>query len=194
MSAGVLATGKSFAVALLTPLSVDCADSTTATSNSNGVVWSSSDFGCGFRALRRSKIVRRFAGFMGPWRPAWRARGRSRRGGAGVGLARLEVPVSSFSASRPVPPTAAPPAHHPARERDLREFLEHIAVRLADPFVLVRKPALGRFGLVEPAERSLRPRNHPVRDAQHAGVAARLPCREGLLEIARAVAASPCSR
>ena len=37
IAAGVLATGKSFAVALLTLLSVACADSTTATSSSNGV-------------------------------------------------------------------------------------------------------------------------------------------------------------
>ena len=34
MADGVLAIGKSFAVALFTPLSVACADSTTATSNS----------------------------------------------------------------------------------------------------------------------------------------------------------------
>ena len=37
IAGGVLATGKSFAVALFTPLSVACADSTTATSSSNGV-------------------------------------------------------------------------------------------------------------------------------------------------------------
>ena len=37
IAAGVLATGKSRAVALLTPLSVDCAERITATSSSNGV-------------------------------------------------------------------------------------------------------------------------------------------------------------
>ena len=45
IAAGVLATGKSFAVALFTPLSVACADSTTATSSSNGVRCSSSERG-----------------------------------------------------------------------------------------------------------------------------------------------------
>ncbi|MNG37003.1 hypothetical protein D3C84_1242190 [compost metagenome] len=36
IAAGVLATGNSFAVALLTPTSVDCAERMTAISNSNG--------------------------------------------------------------------------------------------------------------------------------------------------------------
>ncbi len=64
IAAGVLATGKSFAVALFTPLSVAWAESTTATSSSNGVRWASSDCGCGLAARRRSKIARRFCGFM----------------------------------------------------------------------------------------------------------------------------------
>src|SRR4029453_1111287 len=55
--------GKSFAVALLTPLSVACADRTTATSSSNGEWGSSSDLGSGFSARNRSKICRRFCGF-----------------------------------------------------------------------------------------------------------------------------------
>ena len=48
--------GNSRAVALLTLLSVACADSTTATSSSNGVRYSSSVVGCGLSARRRSKI------------------------------------------------------------------------------------------------------------------------------------------
>src|SRR5690349_2959321 len=61
---GVLAMGKSRAVDLLTPLSVACADSTTATSSSNGVRYSSSLRGFGFAARSRSKISRRLAAFI----------------------------------------------------------------------------------------------------------------------------------
>ena len=52
-------------VALFTPLSVACADSTTATSSSNGVGASSSLVGSGLAARSRSKIWRRLAGFIG---------------------------------------------------------------------------------------------------------------------------------
>src|SRR5512143_3191196 len=64
MASGVWAIGNSLRVARFTPLSVACADSTTATSNSNGVVYSSSVVGWGLAARRRLKISRRLAGFM----------------------------------------------------------------------------------------------------------------------------------
>ena len=56
IACGVLATGYSLRVALLTPTSVDCADSSTAISSSNGVVYSSSVTGLGLAARRRAKI------------------------------------------------------------------------------------------------------------------------------------------
>jgi hypothetical protein len=55
MAAGVLAMGKSLRVARFTPLSVACAESTTATSSSKGVVCSSSLFGSGIARARRRK-------------------------------------------------------------------------------------------------------------------------------------------
>src|SRR4030042_3093316 len=64
MASGVVAPGNSLRVARLTPLSVDCADSTTATSNSNGVRYSSSVAGWGLAARRRAKISRRFVAFI----------------------------------------------------------------------------------------------------------------------------------
>src|SRR5512139_158460 len=67
MASGVLATGNNLRVARFTPLSVACADSTTATSSSNGVPYSSSVVGCGLTARRRLKISWRFAEFM-VWR------------------------------------------------------------------------------------------------------------------------------
>src|SRR5512139_2605176 len=67
MASGVLATGNSLRVARFTPLSVACADSTTATNSSNGVLYSSSVVGCGLTARRRLKISWRFAEFM-VWR------------------------------------------------------------------------------------------------------------------------------
>src|SRR5690606_12671551 len=51
-------TGYSRRVALLTPTSVACADSTTATSNSNGVVYSSSVVGDGSIPASRANISR----------------------------------------------------------------------------------------------------------------------------------------
>ena len=55
---------EQLAVARLTLLSVACADSTTATSSSNGVRYSSSVVGCGFSACRRAKIAATFFLFM----------------------------------------------------------------------------------------------------------------------------------
>ena len=57
MAAGVFATGKSFRVALLTPTSVACADSVTATSSSYGVLNSSSVVGFGLSFFSRANIV-----------------------------------------------------------------------------------------------------------------------------------------
>ena len=64
IASGVRATGNSLRVAALTLLSVACAERMTPTSNSNGVSYSSSVVGCGFAARKRSKISRRFCGFM----------------------------------------------------------------------------------------------------------------------------------
>src|SRR5882672_1776425 len=63
---GVLATGNSLRVARLTPRSVAWAESTTATSSSNGELYSSSDLGSGLASRRRAKIARRFSGFIDP--------------------------------------------------------------------------------------------------------------------------------
>ncbi|MOA33531.1 hypothetical protein D3C78_1548310 [compost metagenome] len=52
---GVLATGNSRRVALLTPTSVAWADSSTAVSSSNTLVYSSSVLGRGLAALRVAK-------------------------------------------------------------------------------------------------------------------------------------------
>ncbi len=49
----VLATGNRRRVALLTPTSVACADRVTATSSSNGVLYSSSVVGLGLSSRRR---------------------------------------------------------------------------------------------------------------------------------------------
>src|SRR3989338_8056078 len=64
IACGVLATGNSCRVAALTLTSVACAESSTATSSSNGVRYSSSVAGCGFAACRRRKILRHFVAFM----------------------------------------------------------------------------------------------------------------------------------
>src|SRR5579872_6227062 len=64
MAAGVLAMGKSLRVAALTLLSVVWAESMTAASNSNAVLYSSSVVGLGFAACNRRKIARRRAGVM----------------------------------------------------------------------------------------------------------------------------------
>jgi hypothetical protein len=56
IACGVFATGYSLRVALLTPTSVACADSSTAISSSNGVVYSSSVTGFGLAARKRSNI------------------------------------------------------------------------------------------------------------------------------------------
>src|SRR6516165_8771701 len=53
--AGVSATANSAGVALLTLESVACADSTTATSNVNGVTYCSSPTGSGLAAAKRRK-------------------------------------------------------------------------------------------------------------------------------------------
>ena len=70
IACGVRATGNSLRVAAFTLLSVACAERITATSNSNGVLYSSSVVGCGFAARNRSKISRRLADswprFMAP--------------------------------------------------------------------------------------------------------------------------------
>jgi hypothetical protein len=50
MACGVFATGNSLRVALFTPTSVAWADSSTAASSSNTLVYSSSVLGCGLAA------------------------------------------------------------------------------------------------------------------------------------------------
>ena len=54
--AGVSAIGNSASVARLTPLSVACADSATATSSVKALLCASSPFGSGSAAWNRSKI------------------------------------------------------------------------------------------------------------------------------------------
>ncbi len=55
MACGVFATGNSLRVALFTPTSVACADSSTAASSSKGVLYSSSVSGSGLAACRVAK-------------------------------------------------------------------------------------------------------------------------------------------
>src|SRR5690606_35708706 len=84
IAAGVLATGNRRRVALLTPTSVAWADSATATSNSNGVLYSSSVVGRGLSSRRRenSSCTSGFAS-----RPARaRARARARMRGLATAL------------------------------------------------------------------------------------------------------------
>ena len=64
MVCGVLACGNKVAVALLTLLSVACADNTTAISNSKGVLKLSSVVGLGMASARRSNIAKRVCLFM----------------------------------------------------------------------------------------------------------------------------------
>ena len=54
---GVSAMANSAGVALFTPASVACADSTTATSSVKGLTYLSSPFGAGLAAANRSKIA-----------------------------------------------------------------------------------------------------------------------------------------
>ena len=62
---GELATANKRRVALLTPTSVACADSSTAASNSNTLVYSSSVWGCGLAALSVAKNAAMSAAFIG---------------------------------------------------------------------------------------------------------------------------------
>ncbi|EWS63415.1 hypothetical protein Y695_03351 [Hydrogenophaga sp. T4] len=61
----MLATGNSLRVALFTPTSVAWAESSTAASSSNTLVYSSSVTGCGLAAWRVEKKASMAAGFMG---------------------------------------------------------------------------------------------------------------------------------
>src|ERR1700685_3489028 len=54
---GVSAIANNAGVALFTPASVACADSTTATSSVKGLMYLSSPFGVGLAAARRSKLA-----------------------------------------------------------------------------------------------------------------------------------------
>src|SRR6185436_12074389 len=62
---GVSATSNNARVALLTPASVACADSTTATSSVNGLTCSSSPFGSGLALRKRLKTSWISAGVQG---------------------------------------------------------------------------------------------------------------------------------
>src|SRR5688572_30692282 len=64
MASGVRATGNSLRVTAFTLLSVACAERITATSNSNGVWYSSSVVGLGLAARNLSKMARRLTEFM----------------------------------------------------------------------------------------------------------------------------------
>ena len=63
MAFGVLALGNSLRVAAFTLMSVACAESKTAASNSIGELKFSSVVGLGLTARKRLKISRRFKGF-----------------------------------------------------------------------------------------------------------------------------------
>ncbi|MNV46038.1 hypothetical protein D3C71_1378530 [compost metagenome] len=65
MACGVPATGNSLRVALFTPTSVAWADSSTAASSSNGVVYSSSVLGMGLAAFKVAKKGSMSDVFMG---------------------------------------------------------------------------------------------------------------------------------
>src|SRR5659263_761937 len=64
MACGVLATGKSLRVALFTLTSVACAESSTATSSSNALVYSNSVTGRGFAAFKVAKNGSMLSFFM----------------------------------------------------------------------------------------------------------------------------------
>ena len=98
MARGVRATGNSLRVTAFTLLSVACAERITATSNSNGVEYSSSVVGCGFAARNRSKIARRLRGIhavQARTRPALLV---GEHGGALRGAARDALVVAPRSA------------------------------------------------------------------------------------------------
>ena len=190
IAAGVLATGKSFAVALFTPLSVACADSTTATSSSNGVACSSSVVGIGLASRRRSKIARRFAGFTAPCRRASVGEAREPRR-----LVRREL-ASSLSSACALPPTVAAVVVA-ARERDLGELLVDVAVGLAGALRVSAASARWiRFASSSRPSGAIAARDRPLRDADRAR-RCRIASRSGkrLLPVRRArVSASPRSK
>ena len=64
---GVSASANSAGVALLTPASVACADSTTATSSVNGLTCCSSPFGSGIAAWKRRNASSTSAAVHGAW-------------------------------------------------------------------------------------------------------------------------------
>ena len=80
--AGVFATTNRRRVALFTPTSVACAESSTAASSSNTLVYSSSVFGCGLAAASVAKRGAISAVFTGGSAARLGARGARRRGAA----------------------------------------------------------------------------------------------------------------
>ena len=99
--AGVSATANSARVALLTPASVACADSTTATSSVNGLTYSSSLFGSGLAAASRAKISSARASSAAFAAPA---------GGGGRGMRPdCLAPCAPYSRRRPGRQAAASP-------------------------------------------------------------------------------------
>ena len=89
MACGVPATGNSLRVALFTPTSVAWADSSTAASNSNTVVYSNSVLGSGlaaFKVAKKGSICAVFmAGSVG--------RGRGMSAGRGRQSSNLRPPI-----------------------------------------------------------------------------------------------------
>ena len=84
---GVSASAKSFGVALLTPASVACAESTTATRKVKALSETSSPFGSGSRASKRANISSTAAFGIG------RARRRGGFGGISASAARSAFPA-----------------------------------------------------------------------------------------------------
>ena len=102
--AGVLATRNSRRVALLTPTSVACADSSTAVSSSNTVVYSSSVAGCGLAARKVAKNGSMSARFKAG-APLWPAPAPRRRSPACV---RCRPPAGRPAKRRAAARRAAP--------------------------------------------------------------------------------------
>src|SRR5579862_319607 len=85
--AGVSASTNRAGVALLTPASVACAESTTATSNVNGLTYCSSVFGAGLASAKRRNTSSMSAMGIGWTSPCAAVRSAFARFGAGLTLA-----------------------------------------------------------------------------------------------------------
>ena len=123
-------------------------------------------------ARNRSKIARRFRGIhgLGRLRASDPAERREAGEASGLGFAHSLVGVERR------PRLRGPRLRRrrvAARERDLGQLLVHVAILLAQCVVFRQQVALRLFGGVELAQRALRPRDHPFRDANGTRFASR---------------------